>query len=43
MDNLRRELKRFRDEMKNYENKSDGKNQNNFREIKNNGVRIIQI
>lgn len=43
MDNLRKELKRFRQQMKNYENKDDENNQNNLREIKNNGAEVIQI
>lgn len=43
MDNLRKELKRFRQQMKNYENKDDENNQNNLREIKNNGDEVIQI
>ena len=29
--------------MKNYENKDDENNQNNLREIKNNGEEVIQI
>lgn len=41
MDNLRKELKKFREEMKNYENKGDEKNQNNFREIRNGGIKKI--
>lgn len=43
MDNLRKELKRFRQQIKNYENKDDENNQNNLREIKNNGAEVIQI
>lgn len=43
MDNLKRELRRFREEMKNLEQNKDGSNQNNIKEIKNEGIRIIKI
>ena len=43
MDNLRKELQKFREEMKNYDNKSDEKNQNNYKETRSGEIKLFQL